>query len=176
MNSDLRVLCYLWENINTSMPRIPKTRACLSLQHIQRRVHVRLVAALLEAAMDICISTLQSSWNTVWSTSLSHFISSENGARSLWQDRCFGIHISLECCTKVSISVPCKNNSDTHNHVTKSCGHVWSSDPQRVRGSCMTLWNVLRSRFSRKLFSWTFSILNFCFYHVPTRKLRKPVL
>ena len=57
------------------------------------------------------LSTWQSSRNTVWSTSLSHFIRSENGARSLWQDRCFGIHSSLECCTTVSISVPCKRQA-----------------------------------------------------------------
>lgn len=50
--------------------------------------------------------TWQSSRKTVWSTSLSHFIRSENGARSLWQARCFGIHSSLECWTRVSKSVP----------------------------------------------------------------------
>ena len=63
--------------------------------------------AALGARAEI-ISTWQSSRKTVWSTSLSHFIRSENGARSLWQDRCLGIQSSLEYCTTVSISVPCK--------------------------------------------------------------------
>ena len=129
------------------MPRIPKTRARLCSQDIPRRVHVWFRGCNGYLAGQggwirgwlHCISTWQRSRNTVWSTSLSHLIRSENGARSLWQDRCLGIHSSLEYCTMVSISVPYKDNSDiwyhhawvlaetARSHVAKSCGQVWSS-------------------------------------------------
>ena len=62
--------------------------------------------------------TSQSSRKTVWSTSFSHFMRSENGTRSLWQAKCLGIHNSLECWTTVSGSIPCLRKNFIFN---KNC-------------------------------------------------------